>query len=164
MGIAAADNIDLADRLVVEFEHLYTQALLPSGDYAIRFSGVTAQLKQFILEVPSSYFEEAQRREFCLWLCRKEALTAYAYCEPRLLMKDPPLGDKGMLDIVGASKRKDVCRSVAIGPINATEPEAQKIAPWRDLLHTADRIETELQIVYSNLWEKIRPKVLWRQR
>ncbi len=164
MGIAAADNIDLADRLAGEFEHLYMQALLPSGDHAIRFSGVTAQQKQFILEVPSSYFEEAQRREFCLWLCRKEALVAYAYCEPRILMKDARLGDKGVLDIVGASKRKDVCRSVAIGAINVVEPEAAKIAAWCDLLHTQERIETELQIVYSNLWEKIRPKVLWRQR
>ncbi len=164
MGIAAADNIDLADRLAVEFEHLYTQALLPGGDYAIRFSGVTGQQKQFIFEVPSSYFEPAQRREFCLWLCRKEALVAYAYCEPRIFLKDDRLGTKGVLDIICASKRKDICRSVAIGPVNATEPDAEKVSLWRDLLHSGARIETELQIVYSNLWEKIRPKVLWRQR
>ena len=164
MGIVATDNIDLADRLAGEFEHLYTRALLPSGDHAIRFSGVTAQQRQFILEVPSSYFEPPQRREFCLWLCRKEALAAYAYCEPRIFSKDDRLGTKGVLDIVSVSKRKEVCRFVAIGPINATEPEADKIAPWRDLLHSKDRIETELQIVYHNLWEKIRPKVLWRQR
>lgn len=164
MGIAAADNIDLADRLAGEFEHLYTQALLPSGDHAIRFSGVTVQQRQFILEVPSSYFEPEQRREFCLWLCRKEALTAYVYCEPRIFSKDDRLGTKGVLDIVSVSKRKDVCRFVAIGPINVVEPEASKIAPWRDLLNSSERIETELQIVYHNLWEKIRPKVLWRQR
>jgi hypothetical protein len=164
MGVAVTDTIDLADRLAGEFEHLYTQALLPSGDHAIRFSGVTPQQKQFILELPTSYFEPAQRREFCLWLCRKEALSAYAYCEPRIFLNDKRLGAKGVLDIVCASKRKDLCRSVAIGAVNVSEPEPGLIAAWRDLLHTNERIETELQIVYSNLWEKIRPKVLWRQR
>jgi len=164
MTVAMADNIDVADRLAVEFEHLYMQALLPSGDQSIRFSGVNAQQKQFILEVPSSYFEAEQRREFCLWLCRKEALIAYAYCEPRIFLKDPRLGDKGVLDIVAASKRRDLCRSVAIGAVDVVEPPVEKITPWRNLLQSQERIETELQIVYSNLWEKIRPKVLWRQR
>src|SRR5688572_16489497 len=69
---------DITWRLIGEFSQWYGR-LGTMGEIPRAFAGVTSAHQQVIVILSGLPFDDVERREFVIWLCREEQVDAYVY-------------------------------------------------------------------------------------
>src|SRR5262249_24081676 len=103
---------ELAQLLVAEFA-AWHRNLGEKGVIPRAFTGVTATGRQAILVLTGLPLDRIQRRQFLIWLCRKEEFIGYAYStEVGISGQDGAITEA--LDIYASSARLDVSKTLLI--------------------------------------------------
>lgn len=164
---------DMAQLLVHEFadwhRNLGEKGIIPRA-----FTGVTATGKQAVVVLTGLPFDHIQRRQFLVWLCRKEEFVAYAYSTQVGIA-----GEAGTiteaLDIYASSDRMDVSKTMLIkrsgdGKISfvdqhdAVLPPKFDNGPFFGLQRSTADISGQTQELFANFWQELKGKAMWRQR
>ncbi len=69
---------DISWRLIGELSQWYGR-LGTMGEIPRAFAGVTTSHQQLIVILTGLPFDDVERREFLIWLCRQEKIGAYVY-------------------------------------------------------------------------------------
>ncbi|MBR0832016.1 hypothetical protein JQ612_02335 [Bradyrhizobium manausense] len=181
-GAGMADNsrfssehstTELARLLVDEFTDWHRN-LGEKGVIPLAFTGVTATGRQAVLVLTGLPLDRIQRRQFLIWLCRKEEFVGYAYStEVGIAGQDGAITEA--LDIYGSSARLDVTKTLLIrrgsdGRISflddheAALPPKSDNGPFFGLQRSAEVIPTRNEDLFTNLWQEQKQKAMWRQR
>lgn len=181
-GVGMADNsrfssehnaTELARLLVDEFTDWHRK-LGEKGVVPRAFTGVTATGRQAVVVMTGLPLDRIQRRQFLIWLCRKEEFVGYAYStEVGIAGQDGAITEA--LDIYGSSARLDVSKTLLIrrgsdgrtsflDEHEATLPPNAENGPFFGLQRSAEVISSQNEELFANLWQEQKPKAMWRQR
>ena len=75
-------NPDVAEQLVVQVQKWF-ETLAAQGKMPRVFTGITREPRQLIIELDSLQFDDAQRRDFLIWLSRKYRAGCVCLCHAR---------------------------------------------------------------------------------
>lgn len=166
-------TVGLARLLVDEFADWHRN-LGQKGVIPRAFTGVTATGKQAVLVLTGLPLDRIQRRQFLIWLCRKEEFVGYAYStEVGIAGQDGAMTEA--LDIYGSSARQDVAKTLLVrrgsdGKINFLDDHEAALPPKSDngaffgLQRSAEVIPSQNDELFVHLWGELKQKAMWRQR
>lgn len=181
-GAGMADNsrfssepstTELARLLVAEFADWHRN-LGGKGVIPRAFTGVTATGRQAVLVLTGLPLDRIQRRQFLIWLCRKEEFVGYAYStEVGISGQDGAIAEA--LDIYASSARLDVSKTLLIrrgsdGRISfldeheAAFPPKSENGPFFGLQRSEEVIPSQNEELFGSLWRELKQKAMWRQR
>jgi hypothetical protein len=164
---------ELARLLVAEFANWHRN-LGEKGVLPRAFTGVTAMGRQAVLVLTGLPLDRIQRRQFLIWLCRKEELVGYAYStEVRISDQGGTITEA--LDIYAPSARLDVSKTLLIrrggdGKISFSDqheaalPSKHDNGPFFGLQDSTEIIPRQNEELFANLWQESKQKAMWRQR
>jgi hypothetical protein len=169
----APSETELARLLVAEFvawhRNLGEKGVIPRA-----FTGVTATGRQAILVLTGLPLDHIQRRQFLIWLCRKEEFIGYAYStEVGTYGQDGAIIEA--LDIYASSARLDVSKTLLIRrggdeKISFLDQHDAALPPKYDnglffgLERSIEAIPSQNEELFANLWQELKQKAMWRQR
>lgn len=165
---------DIAETLVEEFANWYSN-LGAAGAIPRAFSGVTEDWRQFIVVLTGIPIEERNRREFLIWLCRREAVIAYIYGTHVGIADDhsvPPTISEAV-DLYASSANLNISLTMhlkrdADSKIIYSRSEIYKSTnfsewyPFLNLQSVSNSIDSNEERTYEIVWQELRKKVLWR--
>lgn len=181
-GAGMADNSEftnqrgtgeLAQLLVHEFADWHKR-LGENGVIPRAFTGVTATGQQAVVVLTGLPFDHIQRRQFLIWLCRREAFVGYAYSTQVGIAGETGTIDEA-LDIYASSARMDVSKTMLIrrssdskisfvDQHDAVLPPKSDNGPFLGLQRSTAEIPNQGQELFTKLWQELRQKAMWRQR
>ncbi|MGC2080384.1 MAG: hypothetical protein WA728_31110 [Xanthobacteraceae bacterium] len=161
----------LADELITWLRQLGTQ-----GQFVQRaFTGVSQGAKQAVVILTGLGLDHLRRRAFLIWLCREEGFVAYAYASHVTVADNKSTLTEGV-DISASSEHFDVEVSLRItrsadgkyffdeesrvvSKVGSKEPSI-----FSSLHRSKSEISNQDQKMFRQIWDEVKPKVMWRQR
>jgi hypothetical protein len=170
------EQIDRAETLVDEFAQWFSN-LGAQGVVPRAFTGLKRDGRQFVTILSGIPFDYVKRRDFLIWLCRREDVVAYAYGTHVAVADDkcdPPEMSEAV-DIYAPSPSVHVAMSMTLIRFVDGKITYRRGAAWRSPtitdgqpflgLHTAsDAIDDASTRSFEALWQELGKHALWRDR
>jgi hypothetical protein len=165
---------DLAALLVEELAAWF-RATGARGVILRVFTGVTKDGRQAYVILAGLPLDHIQRRDFLIWLCRTEQLTAYAYGTHVGVIDDDGSSAGEGIAIHASSEWYDVSKRLGIDRTAdgkcvlfddhyAVLPAQAENGIFLGLQRSTANISIDADALFRKLWDGERPQVLWRQR
>jgi hypothetical protein len=175
--IASQSSNDLAVALSSEFEAWFRDNCA-KGALRRSFTGVTKDGVQAVVILTGSPFDHVERRDFIIWLCRKEKFIAYAYGTPVGRLSDDTSTVTEGLDIFASSDRYSVevdfdIDKLADDTFQLSELHRSVMPVGREsgmgeifcgLQRSTNEISSDKEELFQRVWKDLKPKSMWRQR
>ena len=168
-------STDLAAVLAAEFEG-WLRNLSSKGVILRTFTGVTANGSQVTLILSGLPLTRVQRRDFLIWLCRTQRFVAYAYASHvGIFNEDGAGGSSEGINIYASSDLYDVSKALGVTRLpdgtheltiryDGIAPAGSSDCVFLGLQRRSDSIAPDDEALFRDLWTRIKPKSLWRQR